>query len=156
MPVGDFQNPTKPLTAIIPPSRNRKLALGHFQGQPRLSAGMLLCVQVTKFPYVSCCLWIIWRLFAIPFGLCCFVLVLCCFCLFFKINILSVVYWQPSIFRSNITVWCAAWGIKRNRRWHWVLLKIVIYCLAPLQVWWQRTESGQVCLPWLKGITAGF
>lgn len=40
----------KPLTAIIPPSRNRKWALGHFQGQPRPSPGMLLCMQVTKFP----------------------------------------------------------------------------------------------------------
>lgn len=47
-------------------------------------------------------------------------------------------------------------GIKRNRRWHWVLLKLVIYCLAPLQVWWQRADSRQVCLPWLKGLTAGF
>lgn len=77
------------------------------------------------------------------------------FVFFFKINMLSVACWQPSIFRSNITAWCTARGIKRNRRWHWVLLKFVIYCLAPLQVWWQRTDSRQICLPWLKGVTAG-
>lgn len=156
MPVGEFQNATKPLTAIIPPSRNRKWALGHFQGQPRPSAAMSLCTQVTKFPMSAAAS----ELFqdCLPFLLGCVVLLWLCvvFVCFLKINILSVACWQPSIFRSNTTVWCAAWGIKRNRRWHWVLLKLVIYCSAPLQVWWQRTDLRQVCLPWLKGITAGF